>query len=155
VSRAEIEDLCGDFFISLVSDDRRRLREKNSDWPFGHWLFWQARGFLAHSRRARAAPALRDFDSEREAASALEGSDDPQSLTVRALERAALEERVLRALEGLSPPVRDAFVLYAWDGLTPTEIGAALGISTRCAQKRCERARSRLRAVLRDVPERE
>lgn len=56
--------------------------------------------------------------------------------------------RVQSALAHLSDTDRDALTMLAWDGLSPAEIGTALGCSRAAAYVRIHRARRRFAALL-------
>ncbi len=83
--------------------------------------------------------------------------------------RERLAARVAEELQQPGPPdgaaVRDALALlrpqdaellrlWAWEGLGPAEVAAALGISPNAAAIRLHRAKRRLAEVLRDDPDR-
>jgi RNA polymerase sigma factor (sigma-70 family) len=55
---------------------------------------------------------------------------------------------VRRALAGLSEADREVLLLSAWEGLTPAEIGAVVGIRAVSVRSRLHRARRRLRSEL-------
>jgi RNA polymerase sigma-70 factor (ECF subfamily) len=60
--------------------------------------------------------------------------------------------QVRQALDALSPDDRELVTLTAWEGLTPAQAGAALGLSPGAARTRLHRARLRLRASLTTNP---
>jgi RNA polymerase sigma factor (sigma-70 family) len=55
---------------------------------------------------------------------------------------------VVAALDELSPEDRELLTLIAWEGLTPSQAAAALGLAPGTARVRLHRARTRLRAQL-------
>jgi RNA polymerase sigma factor (sigma-70 family) len=55
---------------------------------------------------------------------------------------------VRRALAGLSEADREVLLLSAWEGLTPAEIGAVVGIRAVSVRSRLHRARRRVRSEL-------
>ena len=59
-----------------------------------------------------------------------------------------VDARVHSALAQLSDTDRDALTMLAWDGLSPAEIGTALGCSRAAAYVRIHRARRRFAALL-------
>lgn len=66
---------------------------------------------------------------------------------------AAGGELLSSALSGLSERDREAVLLVAWEGLTPAEAAAVLGITATAFSVRLHRARRRLRIALsRDEP---
>jgi RNA polymerase sigma factor (sigma-70 family) len=97
------------------------------------WLLGCARRVLANQRRGqRRADALADRlrDSLRTA------EVDPQ--TSRALSD---------AFSQLGETDQEVLLLAAWEGLTPHELGVALGCSRTAAAVRLHRARRRFRSV--------
>ena len=109
------------------------------------WLFGIARHCLANSARGdrrasslgqRLAAGL-DVAALPDPARVLEGREDA------ALVRAALDQ--------LSPDDRELVTLTAWDGLTPAQAAAALGLTPGNARVRLHRARARLSAALTPV----
>jgi RNA polymerase sigma factor (sigma-70 family) len=56
--------------------------------------------------------------------------------------------RLRAALDGLAASDRELLLLVAWEGLTPTEVAAALGISQVAARTRLHRARKRAMKAL-------
>jgi RNA polymerase sigma-70 factor (ECF subfamily) len=101
------------------------------------WLYGVARRALANNRRGeRRREALHEklrlqLEIERV---------EPVATTAAA--------PVLDALARLSPVDREVLSLSAWEGLTPTEIGTALGVSAGAVRVRLHRARRRLRDEL-------
>lgn len=60
--------------------------------------------------------------------------------------------RLWAALSGLSDSDRELLLLVAWEGLTPAEAAAALGISQTVARSRLHRARTRAMKALQSQP---
>jgi RNA polymerase sigma-70 factor (ECF subfamily) len=58
---------------------------------------------------------------------------------------------IWRALNDLSPELRDVVVLFYYDDLKTVDIAAILGIAHATVRTRLARARSRLRGLLDDV----
>jgi RNA polymerase sigma-70 factor (ECF subfamily) len=58
---------------------------------------------------------------------------------------------VRRALAGLSEADREVLLLSAWEGLTPAEIGAVVGVRAVSVRSRLHRARRRLRSELEEL----
>jgi RNA polymerase sigma factor (sigma-70 family) len=103
--------------------------------PIG-WLIGTARKVIGNSRRAvRRRGALHDRLALLGAAA--RASEDAGML---ATERMA----ALEALAGLPEQQREALLLVAWDGLTPEEAAAALGIKPGTYRVRAHRARRAL-----------
>ena len=72
---------------------------------------------------------------------------DPQEVA----EAQELHGTVLGAVNGLSPKVRAATLLFYYEQLSTQEIAATLGISAAAVKGRLHKARSRLRELLRPV----
>lgn len=66
-------------------------------------------------------------------------------------ERKMLAQVIARAVEGLAPEYRAAFILREYHGLEYVEIAAALGIDLGTVKSRLNRARKRLRQALAEV----
>jgi RNA polymerase sigma-70 factor (ECF subfamily) len=60
---------------------------------------------------------------------------------------------VLGALAALPPGQREVIELVAWEGLTPSEVAAALEIARATVYVRLHRARQRLARVLEECDE--
>jgi RNA polymerase sigma factor (sigma-70 family) len=106
------------------------------------WLFGIARRCLANAARGtHRAGRL----GERLAAS-LADVPLPDPSTIH--ESRAQTRRVREALDELSADDRELVTLIAWEGLTPTEAAAALGLTPGTARVRLHRARTRLREIL-------
>ncbi len=69
----------------------------------------------------------------------------------RLRERADLGEQIATAVQGLSPPLRSAFVLRAYHDRSMAEVAAALDIDEGTVKSRLHRARQALRAALEEV----
>ncbi|MDO8150007.1 RNA polymerase sigma factor [Isoptericola sp. b408] len=106
------------------------------------WLLVVAR----NQRRstARAHVRRRRLDDELTRLQAAAPADDtPEHL---ATER----DTLLRALAILTEREREAILLVAWDGLTPTQAADVAGCSTAALHVRLHRARRRLKAAVDD-----
>jgi RNA polymerase sigma factor (sigma-70 family) len=109
------------------------------------WLFGIARRCLANATRStHRATRL----GERLAA-ALPGTDVPDP--ARLHEHSVIRQQVGEALQQLSAEDRELVTLIAWEGLTPAQAAAALGLTPGATRVRLHRARTRLRAAL-DTP---
>ncbi|MGX5657862.1 RNA polymerase sigma factor [Geodermatophilus nigrescens] len=106
------------------------------------WLFGVARLCLANAARSsRRAGRL----GER-LAGALADADVPDPAALH--EDGVLRRSVRAALDRLSPEDRELVTLVAWEGLSPTQAAAALGIAPGTARVRLHRTRARLRVLL-------
>lgn len=123
---ATADDVLADVFLVAW----RRLDDIPSE-PRG-WLLGVARRTLAnHRRSATRRAALHD-----ELRSQRPVSDTPDHGDVHT------------ALETLRPKDREALLLTSWDGLTPSEAAAALGVRPGTFTMRLTRARRRFAAAL-------
>jgi RNA polymerase sigma-70 factor (ECF subfamily) len=108
------------------------------------WLLGAARRVLSTQRRAeRRRGALHRRLTE-------------SGATVDSLNVGPGADGALRkALEQLSESDREVVLLIAWEGLTPTQVAAVLGVKAATVRVRLHRARRRLaRALLREGGER-
>lgn len=142
-SRDDALDVTGETFLVAW---RRRADLPTYPEDARAWLFGVARFCLAnHTRGDRRAQRLGQRLAESLDAAAL---PDP----ARIHEHRADARLVRRALEQLSPDDRELVTLTAWEGLTPTQAAAALGLTPGAARTRLHRARLRLRASLSPLP---
>jgi RNA polymerase sigma factor (sigma-70 family) len=100
------------------------------------WLFGVARNRLANARRRSAR---RDR---------VNATLRPSGAAPAAEAVALADLELLDALGRLSDKEREAITLTAWEGLDPTELAAALGVSVNAAAVRLSKARSKLRELL-------
>jgi RNA polymerase sigma-70 factor (ECF subfamily) len=98
------------------------------------WLYATARRVLANQRRGRS----------RLAALRTRLANEPPAPPVSGVPDRTLAE----ALGQLNARDREALLLTAWEGLTPTDAAAALGCSLSAFNTRLHRARGRLRVEL-------
>lgn len=133
--------------LDIVAETFATAWRRRADMPADHadarpWLFGIARNCLANSlRSAGRAGRL----GERLARSL--GPDavpDPAELHARAVDHA----HVRSALQQLSAEDRELLTLVAWEGLSPAQAAAALGLTAGTARVRLHRARGRLRTLL-------
>ncbi len=104
------------------------------------WLYAVARRVTANARRAegrRTRLAERLAETLR---TELATHPDPGGEAAEAL----------RAMAGLGEEDRELLLLVTWEGLSPSEAGRVLGLSSLAARSRVHRARRRLRALLED-----
>lgn len=108
------------------------------------WLIGTARKVVGNHRRAtRRRQALCDRLTLLDAAA--RRSEDAGVLAVDRM-------GALHALSALSEEQREALLLVAWDGLTPDQAAAVLGIRPGTFRVRAHRARARLRLDVDDPP---
>ena len=113
--------------------------------PFGPWIARIAtRASYDRLRRRHRGPEVAWEDlspDEQGAAQALAAGIDPAT-------RTAARDVLERALATLGPKDRQALILADAQGLTPAEVGAALGCSPLAARIRLHRARRAMRRVV-------
>jgi RNA polymerase sigma-70 factor (ECF subfamily) len=123
----------------LLADVMTVAWRKLDDIPEGAeapWLFGVARHRLSNARRRRA---------RRDRISATMRPVPPS----HAAEDEAVADLQLRAaLWQLTEKEREVITLSAWEGLSPSELGVALGISVNAAAVRLSKAKSRLLELL-------
>lgn len=112
----------------------RRLDEVPE--PALPWAYGVARGCLANTERSARR--------QRRVAAKVAAVDPPRE----AQEQPAADPAVHRALAGLRPEDAEVLRLWAWEQLTPAEIGSVLGVTANAASIRLHRARGRLREEL-------
>jgi RNA polymerase sigma factor (sigma-70 family) len=117
------------------------------------WLYGVARHALSNQRRGElrrgnlaAGLAAEAAIGGRDAAA----RDDPADIVAARAEAAG----VLRALARLPEPERELLTLVAWDGLSPAQAAAVLGLPAGTARVRLYRARRRLRQLSENGPQR-
>jgi len=132
---AAAEDLLSEVFIAALSASARVVaHDSGSALP---WLYGIALNVLrAHFRRQpSAASVARGLGMDWDAV------DDR-------LDALAERGRLRAALGGLAGSDRELLLLVAWEGLTPAQAAAALGISPVAARSRLHRARKRAMKAL-------
>jgi RNA polymerase sigma factor (sigma-70 family) len=142
-SREDALDVTADTFLVAW---RRRVEMPVDPEDARAWLFGVARLCLANAVRGdRRSQRLGQRLAEHLHVAAL---PDP----ARIHEGRTDTWQVRQALDELSTDDRELVTLTAWDGLSPTEAGAVLGLTPGAARSRLHRARLRLRAALTSDP---
>jgi len=119
----------------------RKVDEIPPGRPGTLWLYGVARNVLANTNRT--ARRRRALDSRLRAQVEAVQLEPPDALITRP---------VREALQRLSADDRELLTLTAWEGLSPTEIAAVLGIEPGTVRVRLHRARRRFRQFIdRDI----
>lgn len=126
----------------------RGARSWHGDVPVRVWIFGIARRQAARSWRRRAGEPTAPESLESLATAAGFG-DDPEQAAVAM----QVKERVTAALERLGDEDREVIVLRDLEGFTGPEAAALLEVDLAALKSRLHRARLRLMAQLREVPD--
>ncbi|WP_428957179.1 RNA polymerase sigma factor [Streptomyces sp. cg35] len=107
------------------------------------WLFGVARNVLArHWQRLTRDPGAPPAGEP--------AGGDPWQAVDQRLDAVAAGPLIRRKLAELPEVERELLLLVAWEGLTPTEAAAVVGVPAGTARSRLHRARARLRSRLSD-----
>ena len=140
-NRADVEEVAQEAFLRAF----KGLPGFRLGSPFGPWIARIAtRASYDRLRRRHRGPEVAWEDlspDEQGAAQALAAGIDPAT-------RTAARDVLERALATLGPKDRQALILADAQGLTPAEVGAALGCSPLAARIRLHRARRAMRRVV-------
>ena len=136
IGRNEAEDVANEVFTIAW-----RRRDEIQGATARPWLYGIARGVLANRwrsgrRHLRLVGRLSGL--------APEADESPEVVVVRR----AQDQEVLDALRTLRPSDQEVLTLSAWEGLSATEIGIALGVKAAAAEQRLHRAKRRLAETL-------
>jgi RNA polymerase sigma-70 factor (ECF subfamily) len=134
---ATAEDLVADAFVVAVRRPDEVPKEPGEAFA---WLVGTVRKLAANRRRREATYAAWWAEAVRETWRGVSGAS--------AEEVAAERDDCLRALAALSETDREALLLVAWEGLTPAQTAAVLGLSRNAFSVRLHRARGRLAHAL-------
>lgn len=140
-------DLAADLTQETFLDVHRSIMQLTGDRPFAAWLYRIARHNLLAAmrrRRLRRIVSLEWLQSQ--------GNGGPPALRQADASAACHEREALaKALDGLSPALREALLLHRLWGLTTDEVAGALGISPAAAGHRIGRAQEHFRCRYRDA----
>jgi RNA polymerase sigma-70 factor (ECF subfamily) len=144
--REDAEEVVQDTFVYAMRNLRRYDPNKAS---FRTWLFIIATSRARNKRRRRWLPtvSLRQLLQFGVELPAPDRSDRPPE---GRLEESSRNAAVRRALDQLSPKLREAAVLRHFEGLTYQEIGQILGIPKKTAESRVRLAHKALRELMTD-----
>lgn len=137
------EDVTQDVFMHI----QRSIHTYDPARAPGPWVFTVATNKLRDYWRSRRhkdvqlEAAIDDEDGRPEPAA-------PGGGPLPALENAELARELSRAIDGLSPAMREALVLRYYEGLSFEEIGERTGRNETAVRKRYSRALADLRAAL-------
>jgi RNA polymerase sigma-70 factor (ECF subfamily) len=147
---AEAEDIAQDVFLRIYRARKKyRARAK-----FSTWLFTIANNLASNARRSRqrkpeVALNLRDSGplGPRPAERLVR---DPAGQPSEHLQQQETAELVRRAVEGLNERQRLAVVLHKFEDMNYAEIARVMGLTTKAVKSLLNRARTNLRAALKD-----
>lgn len=137
-NRADVPDLVQEVFVGLS-----RMKDPASIEKPETFLFVIAANVLRDRRRramTHKASAHHSFDEDHDP-----GSDLSPERVLEARDEIAV---IHASLAGLPTRTRDAFVLRAFEELAMREVAAALGVSTRAAEKHYAKALVHITAAL-------
>lgn len=135
--RALAEDLLQETFVRLA----RRSRDLAPETHLRPWLFTVARNLYVDHRRW----ALLDFDRLRNLALWPSRAQHSLATPFDLANATQAERRIEAALLGLPTKYREAVLLIAVEGLTPTEAAGVLGTTPEALRQRLSRGRALLR----------
>lgn len=142
-NRADAEEVLQETFLALM----RGAGEFRGEATLRTWLLTVARNAAWRLRKRAAKRAEEPIDLDALGCAAGWGSEDPESLAVR-----AESERNLRAaLDRLGDEEREMIVLRDLEGLSGAEAAELVGLSLPAMKSRLHRARLHLAAELRDL----
>lgn len=133
--------------LDVVADTFATAWRRREDMPSAEdevrpWLFGIAR--LCQANANRSAGRAERLNAR--LASTLDPTALPDPAAIH--ESRAASQQVLAALAELPDDDRELLALTAWEGLTPGQAAAALGLQPGTARVRLHRIRTRLRAAL-------
>lgn len=138
----------GDLAADVVQDAFLRAYQKlatcSRPEAFGGWIYRAVRNRCYDELRA-----ARRRGSDLTEVAGLASDDDPAA----DLERDHIRSLIQGALDALTPPLREAFVMKHVDGLSYDEMQDATGVARSALKMRVKRAREELEIRLRPVVE--
>lgn len=133
-------DLYQETFLHL----HRARKSYKPGHPFRPWFFTVAYNVLRdEARRHSASPEVEMLEGEEETFVA-----DPTATPEQIVQAGELEDVVKRALAALHPAQREVVWLSKYEGLSFSEIGSLVGISSEAVKQKVHRAYERLRVLL-------
>jgi RNA polymerase sigma-70 factor (ECF subfamily) len=137
----DVDDVVAETFVTAF---RTRARYDQAFQDARPWLLGIATNVLRQHRRSEGRRLAR----LRAAARARDPEPDPADTVAAAVDQAAQNDRVARALARLNEHQQEVLVLAAGPGLTYEEIARALGIPVGTVRSRIARGRHHLRELL-------
>lgn len=141
----EIEDLFNDFFVQILKDDCRKLRQFRGErgCSAATWLRTMAvRQVLDHIRRSGRTYLRVDFEAEEEATEGMFGEPVPSPEEILlARER---EHVVARAIAELSEDDRRFVELYYAREMAPEDIARSLRVTVSTVYSKVNRLKSKI-----------
>ena len=139
----EVPDLVAAVWLEAIASADRFDPRRGHALP---WLLGIAANLSASEvrRRSRELEALTRLGGQRVL------DEDEYARLEREIDAAAVIPQLREAMARLSSAERPVLELVAWEGLTPTEAAAALGIPPPVARMRLTRARRNLRRIVAD-----
>ena len=138
---SEVEDVMQQAYVNAYA----HLRQFNGRARFSTWLTRIAiNEALARVRRARHHENVDDSTTDLESKMNCPGPADPERQAVAGELRAVLESAIDRLADG----AREVFVLREVEGMSTSEVAAALDVSEDVVKTRLSRARSAIRRDL-------
>ncbi len=139
--REDAEEVLQEVFLAFI----RYARAFRGDSSLRTWLLTVTRNTAYRVRKKAADGEGESVELDALGAAAGWGSEDPESLAIRAESRDGLQ----RALDGLSEEDREIVLVRDLEGLSGEEAAAMLGITVAAMKSRLHRARLRLAGALR------
>jgi RNA polymerase sigma-70 factor, ECF subfamily len=134
---APVSDLAQETFAQAY----RALGRFRGDSPFSHWVMRIATNVArTHHRRGRRLLWRLWARPEAEQAVPAPGASVDESYPTL--------QAVHRALDGLSPALREAVILFELEGLSLAELAATIAVPLHTAASRVRRGREQLRGIL-------
>ena len=142
------QEIFQEVWMKVIGARDRYRPDENAQ--FRTWLFTIARNAVMDHFRSQARGDAELFENDEEESVVVQLPAPRTELPeVRAASREQ-GEAILKALEALPAPQREAFLLYEEGGLSVEEIAKAAGISFEAAKSRLRYAVAKLREGLRE-----
>ena len=142
-ARSHAEELFQDVWMNLIQA-RERYRVEAQ---FRTWLYPLAHNRLIDYYRSASRPDAVLFDSDENLPETAASRVEEPHVQAAAREQGA---EILRLVEALPAPQREAFLLHEEGGLSVEEIAAATGVSFEAAKSRLRYAVAKLREGLKE-----